>query len=58
MIQMVRSNADKLDLTLRHNLINLYKPFQWTPCFLHSSLEKWLKKNQKDFGYCRVREKL
>lgn len=47
MIQMVRSNADKLDLTLRHNLINLYKPFQWTPCFLHSSLEKWLKKTKK-----------
>ncbi|PLR89776.1 S8 family peptidase [Bacillus sp. T33-2] len=43
MIQLVRANANKLDLTLRQNLIGLYRPFQWTPCFLHSSLEKLLK---------------
>ncbi|WP_102262282.1 S8 family peptidase [Mesobacillus jeotgali] len=47
MIQMVRSNADKLDLTLRKNLIGLYTPFKWTPCFLHSSLERFLQKARK-----------
>jgi len=47
MIQMVRSHADKLDLTLRQDLIGLYTPFKWTPCFLHSSLEGYLKKTKK-----------
>lgn len=44
---MVRANANKLDSHLRQNLINLYRPFTWTPCFLHGSLEKLLKKTKK-----------
>jgi serine protease AprX len=47
MIQLVRSNAEKLDLSLRQKLIGLYTPFKWTPCFLHSGLEGILKKSKK-----------
>ncbi|RSD23046.1 S8 family peptidase [Mesobacillus subterraneus] len=47
MIQMVRSNADKLDLTLRQTMVGLYTPFKWTPCILHSTLEGFLKKTKK-----------
>ncbi|MBG9577400.1 S8 family peptidase [Cytobacillus firmus] len=46
MIQMVRTHADKLDLQLRQDLIHLYTPFKWTPCFLHSPLEKVLKRTK------------
>jgi serine protease AprX len=46
MIQMVRAHADKLDMQLRQDLINLYTPFKWTPCFLHSPLEKVLKRTK------------
>lgn len=40
MVQMVRSNAHKLDWPLRENVLQLYKPFKWTPCFLHKFFEK------------------
>ncbi len=30
MVQMVRSNAHKLDWPLRENVLQLYKPFKWT----------------------------
>ncbi|WP_026582104.1 S8 family peptidase [Bacillus sp. J33] len=46
MIQMVRTYADKLDLPLRQDLIHLYTPFKWTPCFLHSPLEKVMKRTK------------
>ncbi|MFK2824109.1 S8 family peptidase [Bacillus sp. B190/17] len=47
MIKMVRAHAHKLDRPLREKLLNLYKPFKWTPCFLHKMLEGWMKKTKK-----------
>ncbi|MCP6681304.1 S8 family peptidase [Bacillus nakamurai] len=47
MVQMVRSNAHKLDWPLRENVLQLYKPFKWTPCFLHSFFEAKLKNRKK-----------
>lgn len=47
MVKMVRSHASKLERPLRENLLNLYRPFKWTPCFLHNLFEgsvKWGKK--------------
>ncbi|MCY9392869.1 serine protease, partial [Bacillus haynesii] len=46
MVQMVRSNAHKLDRPLRESVLKLYKPFKWTPCFLHGFFEKILMKNK------------
>ncbi|MFT0800865.1 S8 family peptidase [Bacillus swezeyi] len=47
MVQMVRANAHKLDRPLRESVLKLYKPFKWTPCFLHGLFEKFLMKNKK-----------
>lgn len=47
MVQMVRAHADKLDHPLREKILNLYKPFKWTPCFLHNLFEGALKKSRK-----------
>ncbi|AVM08596.1 S8 family peptidase [Bacillus velezensis] len=47
MVQMVRSNAHKLDWPLRENVLQLYKPFKWTPCFLHKFFEKKVKNRKK-----------
>ncbi|SDN11387.1 serine protease AprX [Fictibacillus solisalsi] len=47
MIKVVRQHADKLDLHMRSKLVNLYRPMRKVPCFLHSSIEKWLKKRNK-----------
>ncbi|MGE6631529.1 S8 family peptidase [Bacillus sp. NPDC077027] len=47
MVQMVRTNASKLDQPLRETVLNLYKPFKWTPCFLHRVFEGRLKKKKK-----------
>lgn len=47
MVQMVRAHADKLERPLRENILNLYKPFKWTPCFLHKFFEKSLINNKK-----------
>jgi serine protease AprX len=47
MVQMVRSYANKVDRPLREEILNLYKPFIWTPCFLHSLFEGGLKKFKK-----------
>jgi len=46
MIQMVRKNADKLDRSLRNQLLNAYKPLRSTPCFLHKWLERFLKRTK------------
>ncbi len=43
MIQMIRQHANKLDRPLREQLMNVYKPFRWTPCFMHKSLERFVK---------------
>ncbi|WP_208585596.1 S8 family peptidase [Gracilibacillus suaedae] len=47
MIQTVRNHASKLDRPLRDELINLYRPFKYTPCFLHRLAEKRLKRKKK-----------
>ncbi|MFC4401978.1 S8 family peptidase [Gracilibacillus xinjiangensis] len=47
MIQMVRSHAKQLERPLREELVNLYRPFRYTPCFLHSFHEKRVKRTKK-----------
>ncbi|MBT2755053.1 S8 family peptidase [Mesobacillus foraminis] len=47
MVQMVRANAGKLDKPLRGRILNLYKPFNSTPCFFHKALEGWIKRRKK-----------
>ncbi|MEH7419120.1 S8 family peptidase [Neobacillus drentensis] len=47
MVQMVRSHAHKLDHSLRGSILNLYKPFKWTPCFLHDFFEGSIKKRKR-----------
>ncbi|WP_066174604.1 S8 family peptidase [Bacillus marinisedimentorum] len=47
MIKMVRQHAHRLDLELRKKLIDMYRPFHWTPCVLHRSLEGFLKRTKK-----------
>jgi serine protease AprX len=47
MVQMVRSHSHKLDYPLREEVLNLYKPFKWTPCFLHKMFENFIKKTKK-----------
>lgn len=47
MVQTVRSHSHKLDKSLREKVLNLYKPFKWTPCFLHNMLEGYIKKYKK-----------
>jgi serine protease AprX len=43
MIQMIRQHAYKLDREIRDELLHVYKPFRWTPCFLHKGLERLVK---------------
>ncbi|MGX6444430.1 S8 family peptidase [Neobacillus sp. K501] len=47
MVQMVRAHAGKLEKPLREQLLNLYRPFKWTPCFLHNMFEGFLKLGKK-----------
>jgi serine protease AprX len=47
MIQMVRTHAHKLDKPLRDKVLNLYKPFKWTPCVFHKLSEKYIKKTKR-----------
>lgn len=47
MVQMVRTHSHKLDKSLREEVLNLYKPFKWTPCFLHKVFEGFIKKTKK-----------
>ncbi|GAA0335148.1 serine protease AprX [Bacillus carboniphilus] len=47
MVQTVRMNAHKLDRPLRDKVLNMYKPFKMTPCFLHKMFEGFLKKTKK-----------
>ncbi|MDQ0243073.1 hypothetical protein J2S09_000609 [Bacillus fengqiuensis] len=39
MVKMVRTHAGKMERPLREILLNLYRPFKWTPCFMHKMLE-------------------
>ncbi|MEH7223914.1 S8 family peptidase [Bacillus sp. JJ1566] len=47
MVQFTRNYGSKMDKNLRKNLVNLYRPFKWTPCFLHKGLERIIKKTRK-----------
>ncbi len=47
MVQFTRNYGSKMDKSLRKNLVNLYRPFKWTPCFLHKGLEGIIKKTRK-----------
>ncbi|MFG6119928.1 S8 family peptidase [Thalassobacillus sp. B23F22_16] len=47
MVQMVRTHADKLEKPLREEILNGYRPFKWTPCFLHRMFEGYVKKRKK-----------
>ncbi|KKI91683.1 serine protease [Bacillus sp. SA1-12] len=47
MVKMVQTHAYKLDRPLRKTLLNLYKPFKWTPSFLHVMLEGWVKNSKR-----------
>jgi serine protease AprX len=43
MIQMIRRNGSKIDLPLRKQLLKMYKPFRWTPGFLHKGIDIFVK---------------
>ena len=47
MVQMVRSHSEKLDRSLRETILNQYKPFKWTPCFMHNLFEKVIKSTKE-----------
>lgn len=47
MIQMVRQHAHQLDRPLRDHLLNVYKPFRYTPCFFHKWLEGLVKRTKQ-----------
>ncbi len=47
MVQMVRAHAHKLDKPLREKVLNQYKPFKWTPCFLHKFFEGVIKRTKR-----------
>jgi serine protease AprX len=47
MVKMVRAHSNKLERPLRKKLLNLYKPFKWTPCFLHKFFEGTIKNSKK-----------
>lgn len=47
MIQLVRSNGKKFDKIIRQEMVNLYRPFRYTPCFLQSPIERVRKKVKK-----------
>ncbi|WP_332629449.1 S8 family peptidase [Halalkalibacter flavus] len=47
MVQMVRKYSHKLDKPLRDKVLNLYKPFKWTPCFMHNMFEGVLKRTRR-----------
>lgn len=46
LVQMIRAHADKLETPLRQQILHLYKPFKFTPCFLHKFLEGFIRKNK------------
>ncbi|WP_077623723.1 S8 family peptidase [Sediminibacillus massiliensis] len=46
MVQMARTNARRLDRPLREEILNIYKPFKWMPCFLHKVLEGSLRRSR------------
>lgn len=47
MIQLTRQFAWKFDREMKQKMIQLYRPFRWTPCFLHRPLESLFKLTKK-----------
>lgn len=47
MTKMIRAHSNKLDKNLRDSMLHLYRPFKWTPCFLHKFLEGMIKSSKK-----------
>ncbi|PAV30518.1 peptidase S8 [Virgibacillus profundi] len=47
MIELVRSNGKKFDKKIRQEMVNLYRPFRYIPCFLQSPVERVRKKVKK-----------
>ncbi|WP_199619683.1 S8 family peptidase [Paenibacillus alkalitolerans] len=47
MVQFVRQFSKRLDKQLREQMLELYRPFRWVPCFMHSSIEKFYKSSKK-----------
>lgn len=47
MIQLARRNGQKLDRSIRREIVQFYRPFRSVPCFLHNSLEKMRKRTKK-----------
>ncbi|MGY3715523.1 S8 family peptidase [Sutcliffiella cohnii] len=61
MIQMVRNNAHKLDKQLREEFTSIYRPFKYTPCFLHRTFERFLSNFKQysviiSFQQCKNKE--
>jgi serine protease AprX len=47
MVKIVRTHGEKMEKTLRELLLNMYRPFKWVPCFMHSMIEDWMKQTKK-----------
>lgn len=47
MVQTVRTYSDKLDQPLREQMLYIYRPFTWIPCFMHKSIEAFIKRMKK-----------
>ncbi|HZG70479.1 MAG TPA: hypothetical protein VEY51_03000 [Chondromyces sp.] len=43
MVQLVRAHASRLERPLREEILNLYRPFKWTPRLLHRFFEGTIK---------------
>ena len=41
---MVRNHSGKLDRSLRELILNQYKPFKWTPCFMRKLMVQIVEK--------------
>ncbi|WP_408008740.1 S8 family peptidase [Pseudalkalibacillus sp. A8] len=47
MVQTIRTYAHKIDHPLREQMLYMYKPFTWIPCFMHKTVERFIKKMKK-----------
>ncbi|MFC4558324.1 S8 family peptidase [Virgibacillus kekensis] len=47
LVQVVRANAARVDRPAREEILNLYKPFKWTPCIFHKVIEGTIKRTRK-----------
>ncbi|MCF6410807.1 S8 family peptidase [Pseudalkalibacillus salsuginis] len=47
MVQAIRTYANKIDQPLREQMLYMYRPFTWIPCFMHNTVERFIKKMKK-----------